>query len=54
MNVICPLDWRYGSEEMRGLFLTEAIIKRFIVVEKAIMKGLEEMGYAKKRVFRGY
>lgn len=48
MNVICPLDWRYGSEEMRGLFLTEAIIKRFIVVEKAIMKGLEEMGYAKK------
>jgi adenylosuccinate lyase len=46
MEHICVFEWRYGSEEMRRLFLAESIVKRYIDVEVAVMRGLEEAGIA--------
>jgi len=46
---ICVLDWRYGSEELRELFYPDNIIQRYIVVEKALIKGLAEAGLIPKR-----
>jgi len=43
---VCPLDWRYGSDEMRRLFILEEIVRRYLQVEKAIMVGLEAAGLA--------
>lgn len=37
---ICPLEWRYGSEEMRKLFSREEIMKRRLEVEVALTYGL--------------
>jgi adenylosuccinate lyase len=39
-------DWRYGSSEMRDLFKAENIVKTYIRVEQALLKGLEEAGLA--------
>ena len=46
MERVCVFEWRYGSEEMRKLFLVESVVKRYIDVEIAIMQGLEEAGIA--------
>ena len=46
---ICVLDWRYGSKELRELFYPDNIIQRYIVVEKALIKGLAEAGLIPKR-----
>ncbi len=46
LGAVCPLDWRYGSEEMRRLFRVEELVRRFVEVEIAIMAGLEEAGLA--------
>jgi len=43
---ICPFDYRYGSEEMRNLLKREGILRKFIEVEAALMKALEETGFA--------
>ncbi len=43
---VCPLEWRYGSQEMRYIFSRQNIINKFIEVEIAIMKGLEKSGLA--------
>ena len=43
---ICPFDYRYGSKEMRDLLKRESILRRFIEVEVALMKALEEAGFA--------
>ena len=43
---ICPFDYRYGSKEMRDLLKRENILRRFIEVEAALMKALEEAGFA--------
>jgi len=42
----CVFDWRYGSSEMRDLFKAENIVKTYIRVEQALLKGLEEAGLA--------
>jgi adenylosuccinate lyase len=44
MERVCVFEWRYGSEEMRRLFLVEHIVKRYVDVEVAVMQGLEEAG----------
>ncbi|OYT47434.1 MAG: adenylosuccinate lyase, partial [Desulfurococcales archaeon ex4484_42] len=44
----CPFDYRYGSEEMRKLFRRDSMLRRFIDVEIALMKALEEVGIAPK------
>ena len=41
---VCVLDWRYGSKELRKLFYPDNIIQRYILVEKALIKGLVEAG----------
>ena len=44
----CPFDYRYGSEEMRELFRRNNMLRRFIDVEIALMKALEEVGIVPK------
>lgn len=41
---VCVFDWRYGSDEMRRNFSLENIVKRYIDVERALVKGLSEAG----------
>lgn len=41
---ICPLEWRYGSNEMRLLFSKEELLKRKILVEIALLKALSKVG----------
>ncbi|MEM0340771.1 MAG: adenylosuccinate lyase [Acidilobaceae archaeon] len=42
----CVFEWRYGSQDMRELFTSESMIKRFLQVEVALLAGLEEAGLA--------
>ncbi len=46
MRSVCPLDYRYGSEEMRSLLSRDSIIKKMAEVEAAAMKGLAAAGLA--------
>jgi len=46
---ICPFEWRYGSSEMRRIFSVEYIVGKYVEVEKAIIKGLAEAGFAPKK-----
>ncbi len=48
MDYVCPLDWRYGSEEMRRIFKVENIVRKYVEVEKALVCTLEELGIAEK------
>ncbi|MCS7111920.1 MAG: adenylosuccinate lyase [Ignisphaera sp.] len=48
MDGVCVFDWRYGSREVRELFASESIVRRYIDVEIALVKGLEEAGLAEK------
>ncbi len=41
---VCPLDWRYGSKEMRELFDKESILKTRLEVEVALLKALRDIG----------
>lgn len=41
---LCPLEFRYGSEEMRMIFRKENILTRMIEVEVVLVKSLEECG----------
>jgi len=43
---VCVFEWRYGSEEMRRIFSLKSVVRRYIEVEKAIMRGLEKAGIA--------
>jgi len=43
---ICPLEWRYGSKEIREIFSLRNIVKTYIKVEAALMAGLVEAGLA--------
>ncbi|QGA54958.1 adenylosuccinate lyase [Sulfolobus sp. E5-1-F] len=45
---ICPLEWRYGSNEMRKLFSREEILKTRIQVEIALLKALSKYGLVKE------
>lgn len=46
MHDICPLEYRYGSSEMRRIFDRRSMVKRMVMVEAALMRGLEEAGLA--------
>ncbi|MEW9490825.1 MAG: adenylosuccinate lyase [Candidatus Aramenus sulfurataquae] len=46
MDDICPLDWRYGSEEMRKIFSREHVIETRMRVEIALLKALARLGVA--------
>ncbi len=45
---LCAFEYRYGSGKLRSLFQRENILERLIDVEVALMKALEEVGYAPK------
>ena len=45
---ICPFEYRYGSKEMKDLLSRRNVLRKFIEVEVALMKALEEAGYAPK------
>jgi len=48
MSEICPLEWRYGSNEMRRLFTRQNIVNTFIKVENALLLTLYRLGYIKQ------
>ena len=52
MSSLCPLEYRYGSAEMRRLFAREEMLRRMILVEAALMKGLEKAGLAPRDCWR--
>jgi len=37
---VCPIEWRYGTEEMRRIVSREGLIKRMITVETTLVGGL--------------
>ncbi len=41
---ICPLDWRYGSKEMREIFDKENVLRTRLNVEIALLKALRDVG----------
>lgn len=41
---ICPFEDRYGSQEMKEVFNKENIVKKYIMVEKALLKALAMNG----------
>ncbi len=41
---ICPLEWRYGSPEMKKLFTQEALLRKRLHVETALAHGLAAAG----------
>jgi adenylosuccinate lyase len=43
-NSICPLEWRYGSREMREIFSVENLVKKYLLVEKVLIVGLIKAG----------
>ncbi len=45
---ICPLEFRYGSNEMRKVFDRDNMLRKMIDVEIALLKALEECGLADK------
>ncbi len=49
---LCPLEWRYGSEEMKKILRVENIARTMIQVEIALAKGLVEAGIAPKELVR--
>lgn len=46
MDSICPLEWRYGSEDMRSIFSRESYLKRMLMIETTLVSALEELGVA--------
>lgn len=44
-----PIDYRYGSEEMRDVFDEETRLRRMLDVEVALVEALAEMGKAPKK-----
>lgn len=45
MHVIHPIDYRYGTPEMRRIWSEESRIKRMIWVELALLKALAKKGF---------
>ncbi len=43
-EVVCPLEWRYGSPEMKRIFSKENITKTRLKVEAALAHGLAKAG----------
>ncbi len=43
---ICPFEYRYGSRELKTILSRENILRKYLLVEKALMDALEKIGYA--------
>ncbi|MCC6022021.1 MAG: adenylosuccinate lyase [Desulfurococcaceae archaeon] len=51
---LCPLEFRYGSNDMRVIFSRENIIKKMIEVELRLYKALEECGIVPKGYYEAF
>jgi adenylosuccinate lyase len=51
---LCPLEFRYGSNDMRVIFSRENIIKKMIEVELRLYKALEECGIIPKGYYEAF
>ncbi len=49
---LCPLEWRYGSDELREILRVENIIRTMIQVEIALARGLVAAGIAPGELVR--
>ena len=52
MSEVCVLEWRYGSPEMRKLFTREEILKRYGLVEEALVYALWRVGIASEKDYK--
>ncbi|MEM2025957.1 MAG: lyase family protein, partial [Desulfurococcaceae archaeon] len=48
---VCVFDWRYGSQEARRLFTVANIVRTYVNVEVALLKGLVLAGLAPARCY---
>ncbi|KUO40875.1 MAG: adenylosuccinate lyase, partial [Candidatus Hadarchaeum yellowstonense] len=44
-----PIEWRYGSEEMRSIFSVESRLQRMLDVEASLARALARVGLVPKR-----
>lgn len=51
---LCPLEFRYGSNDMRTIFSKENIIKKMVEVELRLYKALEECGIVPKGYYEAF
>jgi adenylosuccinate lyase len=51
---LCPLEFRYGSNDMRVIFSRENIIKKMVEVELRLYKALEECGIVPKGYYEAF
>lgn len=51
---LCPLEFRYGSNDMRAIFSRENIIKKMVEVELRLYKALEECGIVPKGYYEAF
>ena len=52
MSEVCVLEWRYGSPEMRKLFTREEILRRYGLVEAALVYALWKVGIASETDYK--
>ena len=54
---VCPIDYRYGSEEMREIFSEEGKLRRMLLVEAALAESQAQVGMipseAAASIYRG-
>ncbi|UCC94205.1 MAG: adenylosuccinate lyase, partial [Thermoplasmata archaeon] len=41
---VCPIDYRYGTEEMRAIFSEEGKLRRMLMVEAALAEAQAQLG----------
>ncbi|MCJ2540898.1 MAG: adenylosuccinate lyase, partial [Candidatus Thermoplasmatota archaeon] len=41
---VCPLDFRYGTKEMREIFSDEGKLRRMLMVEAALAEAQAQVG----------
>ncbi|MCK4970831.1 MAG: hypothetical protein KAS77_09895, partial [Thermoplasmata archaeon] len=41
---VCPIDYRYGSEQMRDIFGEEGKLRRMLLVEAALAESQAQVG----------
>jgi adenylosuccinate lyase len=51
--LIHPIDYRYGSQEMRAVFDEDAKLRRMLDVEAALVESLAELGKVPESVVNG-
>src|SRR5437879_10440382 len=44
MSLLCPIDFRYGRPEMKGIFEEEARLQRLLDVEAALARAEAKVG----------